>query len=68
MVLVGTICQYNLQCAVRLNNLLTDKSLFKTQRRAHMDAIKTMLSIPSTEKQYDMLNLVTTKMMEVSSL
>ncbi|KAF6039599.1 CCDC134 [Bugula neritina] len=39
--------------------------LLETQRKAHMEVIKHILSITQLEKQYDMLNIVNKKIIEV---
>ena len=44
-----------------------DKSLLETQRKAHKEAVKQLLSFTNTQKQYEMLNLVTKRLVEVKA-
>ncbi|XP_067948661.1 coiled-coil domain-containing protein 134-like [Watersipora subatra] len=41
------------------------KSLLETQRKAHKEAVKQLLSFTNTQKQYEMLNLVTKRLVEI---
>jgi len=49
-------------------NEISVKALFKTQRKAQLEVIKSLLEFNSREKQYDMLTVLLKKMMEVRCL
>ena len=50
------------------NVFVSVKALLTTQRKAQMEAIKHLLSINHNEKQHDMLNIMTRKLLEVGRL